>query len=80
MEESDDGKDVQPKPKRVAKMAGMPVRPRPISKNSQRQAKVPNVADRRDLTNDKGSSKQKSNRIRKSLFLFFLGVVKLLII
>ena len=74
MEESDDGMDVQPKPKPKPKLkqkAGMPIRPRPIPKTSQRQAKVPNVADQRDLTTDKGSSAQKSNLIRKSLFFFF---------
>ena len=71
MEESDDGMDVQlkPKPKPKPKQkARMPIRPIPIPKNSQRQAKVPNVADQRDLTTDKGSSTQKSNLIRKSLF------------
>jgi hypothetical protein len=76
MEKSDDdAMDVQPKP-----MAERP-RPRPVAKNSQRQAKVPNVADsdQRDLATDKagnkGSSTQKSNHIRK--FLFFLNTVVL---
>lgn len=63
--------DVQPKPKQKGKMA---VRPRPIPRNSRHLAKVPNVADQRDLTTDKGSSIQNSNPIRKSLFFFF-GVI-----
>jgi hypothetical protein len=78
--ESDDDAmpvDVRPKPK--AKLAEKP-RPRPVAKNSQRKAKVPNVADQRDLTTDKPidkeSSTQKSNHIRKFLF-FFLAVVEL---
>jgi hypothetical protein len=54
--DSDDDMD-QPKPKRT------PV----AKKNSQRQE---NLADQRDLTT-KGSSTQKSNRIRKFLFFFF---------
>lgn len=70
MEESDDD-DVQPKRKHRAKKAERPVHPRPVAKNSQHQAKVPNVADQRDLTNDKGSPTEISNRIRK--FLFFLS-------
>lgn len=70
MEVSDDDtmqrqpKGSKPKPKLAA---------RPVTKNSQHQVKVPNVADRRDLTTDKGSSIQKSNRIRK--FLFFFAVI-----
>ena len=72
MEKSDDdAMDVQPKPK--PKMAKR-VCPRPVAKNSQSQAKVPNVADldQRDLATDKGFSTQKSNHIGKFLFSFKL--------
>ena len=54
MESDDNAMDVQPKPKQ---------KPRP-TKNSQRQANIPNVADQRDLTADKG-------RIRTSLFFIY---------
>jgi hypothetical protein len=68
MVESDD----EPNPKPKANLAKKPVRPmaRPVTKNSQRSAKVPNVADQGDLTTDNVSSVQKSNHISKLLFLF----------
>lgn len=72
MEQSDDDTmDVQskPKPKMIKRVC-----PRPVTKNSQSQAKVPNVADsdQHDLATDKGSSTQKSNHIGKFLFPFLL--------
>jgi hypothetical protein len=63
---SDDDTIDVPKPK--AKLAEKAR----VAKNTQRQAKVPNVADQRDLATDKGSSTQKSKRIRKFLFFFWL--------
>lgn len=71
MEVSDDDIDiVQPKPKPKVKLAA-----RPVTKNSQ-QAKVPNVADQRDLT-DKGSSIRKSNKPNRfGKFFFLLWVYK----
>jgi hypothetical protein len=59
VESSDDEDTDVPKPSK---------RPRPVAKDSQREAKVPNVAD---LTTKKGSSTQRSIHIRK--FLFFFG-------
>ena len=68
MVESDANAMDMPKPN--AKLAkSKPVRPRPVAKKFQHQAKVPDVADQRDLFN-KGSSTQKSGCIRE--FLFFI--------
>jgi hypothetical protein len=72
MVESSDDDSMYTKPKPVAKLAGRP-RPKPVTKTSQRQAKVPNVADQRDLVTDKGPSKKKSDRIRKFFFFFYRG-------
>jgi hypothetical protein len=69
--------DAQPKPKTIER----PVRPRPVTKKSQHQAKVPNVAEQRDLTTnkaiDKGTSIQKS---RKLLFFFAIVVHELVVV
>ena len=51
-------------------MAKRRVRPRPVAKNSQRTAKVPNAADQRDLTTDKDSSAKTSKLARKFFFFF----------
>jgi hypothetical protein len=73
MVESDNDAD-QPKqrPPR-AKPAERPIRPRPVTKNSQHQVKVPKVPNALDQRNDKAST-QKSNQIRK--FLYFFAVVE----
>jgi hypothetical protein len=57
LESDNDTLDIQPKP----------IHPRPIAKNFQRQAKVPNAAVQRDRKTEKGS-----NYIRKFLFFFRL--------
>ena len=44
---TDNAMDVQPKPKSKAKPAEKPICPRPITKNSQRETKMPNVAYQR---------------------------------
>ena len=59
----DDAMDVQPKLKPRAK--AVKLAERPVTKNSQRQATIPNEGDQCDLAIDKGPSTQKSNQIRK---------------
>jgi hypothetical protein len=76
---SDDEDMDLPKPPKSAKLAERSgTRPKPVAKNSQLEAKVPNVADQRDLKTKKGSSTQKSKPIiRKFLFFFWVVVHEL---
>jgi hypothetical protein len=65
MVSDDDSLDVQPNPKTKAKPAAQRPRPKPVTKNSQR---------------DKGSSTQKSIRNGKVLFLYGLYILSFSII